>query len=110
MNKLEKSVRSVLKYYGTDLRAGRYWPHGAVGLLPPKFRGYVAKVIIDVEDGIAINCMIYTVGDAIEAAHYRGAGIDITAVTEEYLKDGDKSWDDYIKDVCDVIVNADTQE
>lgn len=106
MDKLEKSVRSCLTEYGSDLRHGKYTYSGFSGEEAEGYRGQISKAVADIKSGICYKITIYTFGMNMVREHYIGGGIDITDIIENIAKYyPEYSWDQAVKDICDVIKN-----
>lgn len=106
MDKLEKSIRRNMKFYGPALRAGNYWLPGMAGTLPKNFRGYLKSAFCDYdpERGIVTDIRLYTVGDGIDIRDYRGESIDITEQITEWMRDRDYiSWNGMIENIADIV-------
>ena len=73
-----------------DTLRRNYAPVGTIGLQYWRI-GYLRAAIADVDDAHKhiTGITIYTYGDAMEADHYRGGGIDITEQIGDALKDTD---------------------
>lgn len=100
MDKLEKSIRHELAYYGPSIRAGHYAATGSTEIA--KY-GFVKEMRCDVENGIVTGIRLYTVGDAYVPRDYHEQSIDITDPLIDYLRDGDRSWDQLIWGIYRVI-------
>ena len=101
MNKLEKSIRHEMKYYGAGIRAGHYGVCGyTVGEMPAN--GFIETVCADVENGIVTDIRLYTVGDAILERDYYGESVIITEAIEDYIKNR-STWDEMIHDIAAII-------
>ena len=100
MTKLEKSIRHELKFYGSDLRAGRWGVAGySVGQVPHGFR-FLEGAYCDIGDGEVTDIRLYAYGNAYAAKDVNGDSIDITKPIEEYLRgETDRSWDKLIFDI-----------
>lgn len=106
MNKLEKSIRKEMKYYGDNIRNGHYGVAGfTTGLVPDDYK-VIQSVVCDVdfEKKTVTDIRIYGYGDAFLERDYYGESIDITAPVEEYLKKAwVSSWDSLIWDIRDIV-------
>ena len=83
-----KSIKDNLPRLDTLRR--NYAPAGTIGLQYWRI-GYLRAAIADVDDARqhVTDITIYTYGDAMQADHYHGDGIDITEQIEDALKDHD---------------------
>ena len=81
-----KSINANLPRLDTLRRD--YAPAGTTGIQYWRI-GYLRAAIADVDDAHkhVTGITIYTYGDAMEADHYHGGGIDITEQIEDALKD-----------------------
>ena len=81
-----KSINENLPRLDTLRR--NYAPSGTIGLQYWRI-GYLRAAIADVDDTHkhVTGITIYTYGDAMEADHYHGGGINITEQIEGALKD-----------------------
>ena len=101
MDKLEKSIRHALKYYGPDIRNGHWGVTSyTVGVMPS--RGFIKGAYCDLENGIVTDIRLYAVGDAQEARDYYGESVCITEPIEEYITDHN-DWDMLINEIYNLI-------
>lgn len=107
MSKLEISVRKHLHLYMSDLKKGRYWPMGRVGVPIDRDTGaeYVTGAFADVEDGLCTDITIYASERGLAARHYymEDGVVSITKPLCDYLDDPDMTYDDLVTAICQTI-------
>ncbi len=107
MSKLEISVRKHLHLYMSDLKKGRYWPMGRVGVPLDRDTGaeYVTGAFADVEDGLCTDITIYASENGLAARHYYmyDGVVSITKPLCDYLDDPDMTYDDLVTAICQTI-------
>ena len=100
MNKLEKSIRRELKYYGAAIRSGHYGVIGHTANMPKK--GFISCVCADVENGAVSDIRMYVYGDAKLKRDFYGETVDITIPVEEYILQM-ISWDDMVVSIMEIV-------
>ncbi len=105
MDKLEKSIRHQMKYYGARMRNNHFWvPGHSVGVMRDD-DAFLMGAYADVTNGIVTDIRFYENGDAYEERDWRGRTLNITDPIYEYLSDG-KSWDEMIHSIYNIIMES----
>lgn len=109
MNKLEKSIRHEMKYFGPAIRTGHWGVAGyTTGLVPSNYRT-LHRVCCDVDPakGIVTDIRVYAYGDGMTPDDYYHRSVDITEPVTDYLtQGGDFDWDMMISSICDIAKSA----
>lgn len=104
MNKLERSIRHEMKWYGPRLRTGHYGALGnTVGVIPDDF-GTIDGVFCDIDNGAVTDIRLYCVGDAKEPRDYHGRSVEITSAVTDYLSEH-HDWNEMIHAMVDIITS-----
>ena len=104
MTKLEKSIRSEMKFWGPRIRAGYYVLRGHTGDIPKG--GTIKALYASYEDGVVTDIRLYLQGDAWQRRDYEGweGTVDITKALEDYIRSYYSTWDDLIEGIAEIVL------
>lgn len=109
MKKLEKTLRSQMNFYGNDLRHGYYKPIGWTGVINNK-KGFQTlrdvNVYYNVKTGKVVDVQIIGYCEAYDLRYTNDDDVvvfDMTAEVEDYLRDGDITWNMLINSMLEQI-------
>lgn len=109
MNKLERSLRSKLNYYGPDLRHGYYKPIGWTGVINNR-KGFKmlrdANVYYNIKSGKVIDVQLIGYGEAYDLRYVYDDDVTVFDVTEDviaFLRYDEMTWDMLINAIIEQI-------